>query len=103
MRNTRQLFGSARRELAPVQHAYDLGRENGACLLKIGIGTAEVAEHVAAAAHQFKIILAHRRASFSRLIRSLMRSTSTCGVLIPLFDFFWNASITHTSSPIRTA
>src|SRR5450756_2462489 len=76
MRNTRQLFGRARSELASVQHADDPGRKNGARLLKIGIGTAEVAEHIATAVYQFKIILAHRRASFSRLIRSLIRSTS---------------------------
>jgi|ERR1700678_2141349 hypothetical protein len=88
MRNAGQLFRGPRAKLAVIEHTDDPRREDGARLLKIGVGATKIAEHIAASAHQFKIVLAHRSASFSRLILSLMRSMSICGVLIPLFDFF---------------
>src|SRR5271170_6384062 len=63
-------------ELTVIQHLDNLGRENGARLLELGIGMAEVAEDVSTAMYQFKIIVAHRGVSFSRLMRSLIRATS---------------------------
>jgi hypothetical protein len=38
---------------------------------QVGIWVAKIAEYVSASANQFKIVLVHRRVSFSRLIRSL--------------------------------
>jgi hypothetical protein len=47
----------------------------------------EIAENGAGSPHQFEIVVAHRKASLSRFSRSLILSTSICGVLIPLFAF----------------
>jgi hypothetical protein len=54
----------------------------------IRIGMAKIAKHISTSTHQFQIAFGHRNTSVSRLSRSSIRSTSICGVLIPLFDFF---------------
>src|SRR6266568_6874497 len=79
-----QFMRAAHADFSCVQHVDDLAREDSLELQNFRVGIAKITEHISAAVDQFKIILAHRNASFSRLILSLMRSTSTCGVLIPL-------------------
>src|SRR5216683_7994319 len=98
-----KFFRVARRELALVENVDDLCGGNGARLLKICVGSSKVAIHVAAAAYQLQIVFFHFRASFNRLSRSRIRSTSICGVLIPDFDFFWNTWITQISASILMA
>jgi hypothetical protein len=102
-RKSGQLMRAPHGNPAIVQDADNSRRENSLGLKNIGIRMAEVAEHVAASTHNFDGVLFHCKTSFSRFNRSLIRSTSICGVLIPLFDFFWKASITQMSSPICTA
>jgi hypothetical protein len=36
-------------------------------------------------------------------MRSLIRPTSTCGVLIPLFDFFWQTTFDLASADHKAA
>src|SRR5712692_4691977 len=91
VRNAGEFFCVPRRELAFVEHANDFRGRNGTCLLEARIGPAKIAIDIAAAANQFEVILAHFSASFNRLRRSIIKSTSICGVLIPFLDFFWNA------------
>src|SRR5205807_8872884 len=87
-RDPRKAFGSAYAQLLLVKHLYDCGSEDRASLFEICVGVTKVAEHIAAAADQLHIVILHRSLSFNRLSRSRMRSTSTCGVFIPVFDFF---------------
>jgi len=54
--------------LLVIQHADDLGREDGFQLLKVGVSVAEVAEDVAAASHDFDVV-GHLSVSFTRLSR----------------------------------
>ncbi len=81
----------------------DLRRQQRLGLAHIGVGIAEVAEDVPAAAHDLHGLISHCTISFTRRSRAWMRSISCFGVLIPLFDFFWKAWITHTSAPSCTA
>src|ERR1043166_2757310 len=94
--NTREIGGceSCKLVRAPhadpaiVEHANNSRAKNGLRLKNVRVGMAEIAEDVPAAAYQFEIVFAHCNASFSRFSRSLIRFTSTSGVLIPLLDFF---------------
>jgi hypothetical protein len=83
-----QLVRAANADAEIIQHSDDLRRENCFRVQDIRIGMAKIAEHISTSTHQFQIAFGHRNISFSRLSRSLIRSTSICGVLIPLFDFF---------------
>ena len=83
-----RLVRAANADAKIIQHADDLRRDNRFRVQDIRIGMAEIAEHISASTHQFQIAFGYRNISFSRLSRSLIRSTSICGVLIPLFDFF---------------
>jgi hypothetical protein len=76
-----------------VKHADDAGGEDRAQLLAVGVGMAEVAENIAAAAHDFQIVgvIGHFSISLTRRRRAVIRSSSCFGVLIPVFDFFWKA------------
>jgi hypothetical protein len=91
VRNAGELFRVPRREFAFVEHPNDFRGRNGACLLKASIGPAKIAIDIAAAANQLEVILSRFSTSFNRLRRSMIKSTSICGVLIPFLDFFWNA------------
>jgi hypothetical protein len=59
-------------------------------LLDVSTLVAEVAERIPGATHYFERLL-HRNISFNRFNQALMRSISRRGVLMPYFDFFWNA------------
>lgn len=83
-----RFVGAANADTPIVQHGNDLRRKDSLELLYLGIGVTKVAKDIAAAVHQFEIVFADCKASFSRLMRSPMRSSSVCGVLIPVFDFF---------------
>ncbi len=85
--NAGHFLSGARGQPAIFQHADDLGRQKGAQLLAIGLRMAEIAKHVAAAAHDLHIVV-HFSISCSRFSRSRIRSISIFGVLIPDFDFF---------------
>src|SRR6266481_163771 len=63
---------------AGIKHADDLGGQDRARLLKLGIRITEVAEDVAAAARDFEFFR-HCNISLNRLSRSRMRSTSAFG------------------------
>src|SRR5450432_1419278 len=79
-------------EAFPVERLDDFGRENGFELLCIGVLVAEVAVHIAAAAHDIQLFVAfHFSISFSFFSRSFITSISCFGVLMPLVDFFWKA------------
>ena len=57
---------------------------------------AEVAKDVSAALDQLEFAVVHDgRSLLRRANRVRTRSISAFGVLIPVFDFFWNAWITH--------
>lgn len=77
--------------LSLIEYLGDLDCQQALRLAKIGIGITEVAENIPAAAHKFEIIVAHRSSSLSLTRRLRISSISACGVLIPVFDFFWKA------------
>jgi hypothetical protein len=83
-----QFVRAANADAEIIQHADDLRSENRFRVQDIRIRMPKIAEYISASTHQFQIVFGHRNISFSRLSRSLIRSTSICGVLIPLFDFF---------------
>src|ERR1700722_18482738 len=56
VRNPSQLFRRPRTELAVVKYANDSRCEDSTRLLEIGVGVTEISEHIAASAHQFKVI-----------------------------------------------
>src|SRR5579863_9078833 len=89
-----------------VEDLDDLRREQRLGLAHIGVGKAEIAEHVAAAAYDVQRVVGtfgHCTISLTRRSRASITSISCFGVLIPVLDFFWNAWITHTSAPSCTA
>jgi hypothetical protein len=49
-----------------VQYAYDFRAKEGLRLQDVGVGVSQVAKHVCASTHQFKIVVAHRNASAAR-------------------------------------
>nr|ADI18676.1 hypothetical protein [uncultured Acidobacteria bacterium HF4000_26D02] len=72
-------LGFTRGQAFFVEHPDDAGGEERLGLLHVGIGTPEIAEHVATAAHQLKIVVLFRHDSssfFNRFSRSRMRSRS---------------------------
>src|SRR3954447_26395761 len=79
-----QLMRAPHRGPAIVQDADNSRRENRLGLKNIRIRMSEVAEYVAASPPNFHGVFFHCKASFNRLTRSLILSTSICGVLIPL-------------------
>jgi len=87
MRHSRKLFGFTCRQGASVKDADNLRRNDSAGLFEVGICAFEIAENVAAAAYQFKIVV-HDKASFNCLRRSRIMSTSMRGVFMPDLDFF---------------
>src|SRR5258707_876219 len=67
MIDARHFLGLARAPASRIKGLEDRSRQDGFGLPDIRVGVAEIAEHVAAAAHQFKIVFAHRNASFRLL------------------------------------
>jgi len=57
-------------QLLAVQHFDDFGSQDGLELLDIGAGMAQVAENIAAAAHQFNLFVFHPSTSLSFFKRS---------------------------------
>ena len=98
-----QLVRRPHRQLAVIEHADDARGQQRAQLLFVRVGLAESADDVAAAPDDIEFVLAHRSLSLSRFSRSWIRSISAFGVLIPVFDFFWNACSTQMSSSICSA
>ncbi len=96
-------MGAAHAHIERIQNTNDLGGQDGFQLQGFGVGEPKITEYVAASMHQFKIVVVHFKASFKRLSLSWIRSISTCGVLMPVFDFFWKAWMTQSASPICTA
>ena len=93
---TGQRGGLSYRKTTVIQHGDDPGRENRLGLFQIRKRIVEVAKHIAASLDQFEVAFVHGSSSlFSRPSRPLTRSISALGVLIPVFDFFRNAWITH--------
>jgi len=84
------LFRLPHRESPLVQHAEDPRGQDGAQLLKVGIGASKIAEDVPVPTDQVDISC-HFSISSSLFRRSRTRSMSCPGVVIPVFDFFWNA------------
>jgi len=82
-------LGLAHRQFAVIEFADDRGGQDRFKLLHIGPGMPQVAEYIAAASDQFQVLV-QVSISFSRLIRSRIKSISCFGVLIPLVDFFWS-------------
>src|SRR5580704_2933538 len=87
-RNTRAPVRGPHGQPLAVHDLDDLGGEDRLELFGVRVLVLEVAEHVAAAAHDFQFFL-HRNISFNLLRRSLIRSISCLGVLMPFVDFFW--------------
>jgi hypothetical protein len=58
-------------------------------VFRVGVGVAEVAENIPAAAYEVHVIVGHFDISLPRRSRASIRSSSCFGVLIPVFDFFW--------------
>ena len=100
--NPRARMRPADAEPLPVESLDDLGGQDGPELPDISVGEPEVAEDVAAPPHQLQL-LAHRSIPLRTLRRALTSSMSCAGVLMPFFDFFWNAWITQTASASCTA
>ena len=101
MINTGTTLSLASRKPFIVKNANDAGGQKCLGLLHVGVSAAEIAEDIAAAMHQFKILvcLAHCGNSiFKRFSRSPMRSISFFGVFMPCFAFFWKACKTQTRS-----
>ena len=96
-------MGAAHAHIERIENTNDLGGQDGFQLQGFGVGEPKITEYVAASMHQFKIVVVHFKASFKRLSLSWIRSISTCGVLMPVFDFFWKAWMTQSASPICTA
>jgi hypothetical protein len=96
-------LSSADAQLITIECLDDLGRQQGLQLFEIGVLAAEIAEDVSAAANQFQSFTFHLSASFSFFNRSLTRSISCFGVLMPCFDFFWKAWMAQISSASWTA
>src|SRR5271163_3464840 len=92
-------FGLPGAQLLGIEHLNDLRRQQRLGLAHVGVRIVEIAEDVAAAAHDFHVIAGHCSISFRRRSRAWIKSISCFGVLIPVFDFFWKAWITHTSAP----
>jgi hypothetical protein len=78
-------------QLLGVEDFDNLRRQQGLGLAHIGVGIAEVAEEVPAAAYDFHVVIGHFNISVTRRSRAWIRSISCFGVLIPVFDFFWKA------------
>ena len=75
----------------------DPGGQDRLGLFQVRMRIAEITKHITASLNQFEVAFAHGNSSlFSRPSRSLAKSISAFGVLIPVFDFFWNAWITHS-------
>ena len=100
------LLSLACRKPIVVQDGNNLRGEERFGLLDVCAWVAAVAEHVAATAHQLKIVLAVSPCCdsfFDRVRRSRIRSRSFRNVLMPCFAFSWKACHTQISSPSCTA
>jgi hypothetical protein len=78
-------------QFVTIQRLYDFRRQERLQLLDIGILATKVAKYVPATANQLQFFAFHPRTSFNGFNRSLTRSILCFGVLMPCFDFFWNA------------
>jgi len=77
-------------QVLPVGRLDDLGGQNGLEPPDISVVQPEVAEHILTSPHHFQL-LAHRNISLKAFRRSLTSPMSRAGVLMPFFDFLWNA------------
>jgi len=66
-----------------VECLNDFGREDRLELLHVRVLVSQIAEHIPASAHYFQLFGFHRNISFNLFKRSLIRSISRFGVLLP--------------------
>src|SRR5260370_36468823 len=96
--NPRAGVRRAHRQAFAVERLDDLGSQYGLELLCIRILAPQIAENIPTAARHCQLFAFHRNISFNLFKRSLIRSISRFGVLMPFVDFFWNACTTQTSA-----
>src|SRR5208282_6085853 len=93
--------------MVPVERLDDFGCEDRFELLEVCVLVPQIAEHISASPHHFQLFAfrfhCHRNISLNLFKRSLIRSISRFGVLMPCVDFFWKAWTTQISSASCTA
>jgi hypothetical protein len=91
-RDARTTVRAAHGQVFPVESLDDLGGQDGLELLGVRTLAPQVAKDIAAPPYHLEFFLFHRNISFSLFKRSLIRSISRFGVLMPCVDFFWNVA-----------
>ena len=79
---------SAHAQAVPVEDLDDFSGQDGLELLDIRIFVPKVAKNISAAPNDFQLLAFHRNIFLNPIKRSLTRSTSRFGVLMPCVDLF---------------
>ncbi len=89
----RKLGCFALREFPLTHNTDDLRGQLRPQVFFVGIRQPQIPKHIAGSADKLEFVTlgSNLNISFNRLSRSRITSVSSFGVLIPFFDFFWNA------------
>lgn len=82
------LLCSAHAQALSIEHLDDFCGQDGLELFDVRVLVAHIAEHIPAPSHHIQFLGFHCHISFSLFRRSLIRSSSRWGVLMPRVDFF---------------